>query len=385
MKQEITKKMDKILVMIVLAATIILVFVPTGFEANVRKDVKALRGRVIDVDNTQVEQFGIVKTGQQHVKLEILSRKFRGEMVEGSNQLLGRLELDTMFKPGDVALVHASVSEEGEIIQATPYDHYRIRVETVLLGLFVVFLIVYAGWTGAKALFSFLFTAMLLWKVMIPGFLKGYNPILLTIGIVIALTAVIVFLVGGFNKRGLSAFSGAASGVVLTCVLSLLFGHFFKVQGAVKPFSETLLYSGFGHLDLTQIFLSGIFLANSGAVMDIAMDISASKEEIRFHHPKISRMELMMSGFRVGRAVVGTMTTTLLLAYSGSFTALLMVFMAQGTPVLSMLNLTYVSAEILHTLVGSFGLVLVAPITAIIGSYVFNKGSEISLMEQSVE
>jgi uncharacterized membrane protein len=63
------------------------------------------------------------------------------------------------------------------------------------------------------------------------------------------------------------------------------------------------------------------------------------------------------------------MTTTLLLAYSGSFTALMMVFLAQGTPVANILNLTYVAAEILHTLVGSFGVVLVAPFTAILAGW----------------
>ena len=42
-----------------------------------------------------------------------------------------------------------------------------------------------------------------------------------------------------------------------------------------------------------------------------------------------------------------------------------MVFMAQGTPVALMLNYKYVAAEIVHTIVGSFGLVTVAPLTAI--------------------
>ena len=37
----------------------------------------------------------------------------------------------------------------------------------------------------------------------------------------------------------------------------------------------------------------------------------------------------------VGRAAMGTMTTTLLLAYSGGYVALLMVFMAQGTPLIT--------------------------------------------------
>ena len=64
---------------------------------------------------------------------------------------------------------------------------------------------------------------------------------------------------------------------------------------------------------------------------------------------------------------------TLLLAYSGGFTTMLMVFLAQGTPLVAIFNLTDASTEILHTLVGSFGLVLVAPLTAIIAGVIYFK------------
>ena len=70
----------------------------------------------------------------------------------------------------------------------------------------------------------------------------------------------------------------------------------------------------------------------------------------------------------MGRAALSTQTTTLLLAYSGGYIALLMVFMAQGTPAETIFNLKYVAAEILHTFVGCFGLVTVAPLTAVTAS-----------------
>ena len=86
--------------------------------------------------------------------------------------------------------------------------------------------------------------------------------------------------------------------------------------------------------------------------------------EVVQKRPDITAREAVASGFAVGRAACGS-TTTLLLAYSGSYIALLMVFMAQGTPVEFILNYKYVAAEIVHTVVGSFGLVTVAPLTAI--------------------
>ena len=93
-------------------------------------------------------------------------------------------------------------------------------------------------------------------------------------------------------------------------------------------------------------------------------NICSAVYEVVQKRPDITAREAVASGFAVGRAACGS-TITLLLAYSGSYIALLMVFMAQGTPVALMLNYKYVAAEIVHTIVGSFGLVTVAPLTAI--------------------
>ena len=130
-------------------------------------------------------------------------------------------------------------------------------------------------------------------------------------------------------------------------------------------YSEMLLYSGYENLNLTEIFIASIFIASSGAVMDVAVDITSAVAEVVEKKPDITRTEAIKSGINVGRSIMGTMMTTLLLAYSGGYIGLLMVFMAQGTPIINILNLKYVSSEILHTLVGSFGLITVAPFTAI--------------------
>ena len=94
------------------------------------------------------------------------------------------------------------------------------------------------------------------------------------------------------------------------------------------------------------------------------MDITSAINEVVTVHPNIGRKRAIHSGLNVGRAVLGTMATTLLLAYSGGYIGLLMVFVAQGTPVECILNYRFVSAEILHTMVGSFGLITVVPFTA---------------------
>jgi uncharacterized membrane protein len=66
------------------------------------------------------------------------------------------------------------------------------------------------------------------------------------------------------------------------------------------------------------------------------------------------------------------MTTTLLLAYSGGHLTLLMLFQAQGSSLTRIINMKMVAAEIMRTVVGSIGLVLVAPITAFIAGWILS-------------
>lgn len=367
--------LDTIFILVVLTAIAALIYLPTGFEKTAQPNSVRAKAEILEVDNSLVRQFGLIQEGSQLCRIRVLNGAFKGYEGKAVNQLMGKLELDKVFTPGDKALAVIDV-KENQVTYVNLIDHYRIHLELILFLGFILVLVLFAGWTGVKAVLSFVLTVLMIWKILIPCFLKGYNPILISMLVVTALTAATLFLVSGMNRKSWVAFLGSLSGSALTCVLAILFGKNFKVHGAVLDFSESLLYSGYAYLNLTDIFIAGIFIASTGALMDLAMDISAAVHEIVEKKPDITKMEAIKSGFSIGRAVTGTMTTTLLLAYSGGYVALLMVFMAQGTPIVNILNLKYVAGEIMHTIVGSFGLVTVAPFTAIL-SGIFFTGSKL--------
>jgi len=350
--------------------SIALFFYPNEFES--RTDINSVRCKaiVLKVDNSDVQQQGLIKTGNQEVILKILDGRFKGKILHGNNPLLGQLDRDKLFKEGDKALVVLSLDKNGNIIYVNPQEIYRVDLQITLFVCFALAIVLFGGWTGARALLSFIFAALVIWKILIPYTLKGVNPIYISLGTVTLLTTTIIFLVAGLTRKGLAAFFGSLLGIITTCFLALYSTHKAQIHGAVMPFSEPLLYAGFGHLNLTGIYIGSIFLSASGAVMDLAMDIAASMDEIARKRPDLSSMQLAFSGITVGRSVVGTMVTTLLLAYCGGYITLLMFFMAQGVPLLNMFNLVYVAAEFIKTIAGSFGLILTAPFTAIIGAYI---------------
>lgn len=351
----------------------ILICLPTGYEdALIYQGTERAVGKVVETDNSAIITSGLIQSGEQSCMLEIENGNFKGKILEGVNFLSGSLEKDKIFKEGDRALL--TISCQGDTIRSVVIsDHYRLDKEVILLAVFAVFLIIFAGKIGFQAILSFFITILMIWKILVPCYLKGYSPVWVGIGITAVLTAIIIFFVYGLDKRTLTAVSGALLGITTTCILGILFTGLFKIHGAVMTSSESLLYSGYQDLDLTSIFMASIFIGASGAMMDLAVDITSAVWEVIGKKSDISAPEAILSGLRVGRAAMGTMTTTLLLAYSGGYISLLMVFMAQGTPVDHILNYKYVAAEVLDTVVGSFGLVTVAPFTALMAGLLLTR------------
>lgn len=378
------KRQDVYLVIGSIVLSALLLLIPTGFE-NAGESQNALRtpATILEIDNSLVKIIGPVVEGVQQLVIKVKRGAFSGEELDTTNILIGKKELDKLFVPGDTALVVLDLTPDGSfIVHANVIDHYRTGKSILLVMVFFVCLLLVAGWIGFKAIVSFAFTTIIIFKLLLPAFLWGLNPILVAFGVVTILTAVIIFLVGGVSRKGLTAFFGAFAGILVTVLLAVGCTKWFQLNGANSPFLESLLYAGFGHIDLPSIFIAGIFVASSGAVMDLAMDIAASMHEVKEHNPAITRRHLIISGLTVGRHAVGTMTTTLLLAYSGGYTGMLMTFLARGVPFENVLNMVYVSSELVHTFVGSFGLVLVAPLTAIAGGIILS-GPSPRIVEQS--
>lgn len=344
---------------------------------------RKVRARVTSVDNSLLQEIGLLQQGEQALEVKVLSGKWKGETFRAMNVLRAQMELDKVFKPGDTILVGILDDVDPHTYTLNAQDHYRIGYTVVLLLLFSVLLLLFGHFTGFGALLSFVFSCLVIWKLVIPLCLKGYNALFVTFVAVTLLCAVIIYLVAGINRKGTTAFIGSMAGVLASSILAYLFTHLFKINGAVMPYSQALLYSGFAFLSLSDIYIGAIFLSSSGAVMDLGMDVAAGMEEVILRNPNLCRRELMRSGLRIGRSVVGTMTTTLLLAYSGGYLTLMMTFTAQGTSPVDFINNPYVASELVKTIIGSFGLVLVAPFTALIGSFLLKGKNNTTLTATS--
>lgn len=374
--ENILKKINKkeaIFILVFICAMAVLIFLPTGFEKQIYVNAEGVKAKVVEVNDSGVYSNGLIKQGAQNCKILILTGSHKGETVDAQNLYIGKLEFDKTFSVGDIAWVLLDRDKNNNIIYANMVEHYRIDKEIALIAIFAVLIIIFSGFTGVRTILSFAFALLSIWKILIPGLLHNINPMLVALFVGNIITVATLLLVAGFTPKAFCAISGAVCCSLLTCLAAEIWGRIFNIHGAVMQWSESLLYSGFEHLDLTSIFQAGIYLACSGAVLDLSIDIAAALDEIVLKSPSISRRELILSGLTIGKAVMGSQTTTLLLAYMGGYISVMMVYMAQGTPMLNIFNSKSIAAEILQTFVGCIGLVLVSPITAGVCGIVYKR------------
>lgn len=160
-----------------------------------------------------------------------------------------------------------------------------------------------------------------------PMVLRGMGPVAAAVITSVIVLAATMYLINGWTKKSLAAFGATLGGILTACLAVILF-------------------------------------ASLGAVMDIAMDVTAACAELERHKPDISRKALFTAGMNVGRDVMGTMSTTLILAFFGGSLGVWLLDYAYDLPYLQLINSNAVGIEIMKGFSASFGVIFTVPIAA---------------------
>jgi len=323
------------------------------------------RARVLKVE--QAEGAGLDEgfyTEILSVQLEFTSGEHDGEIVESFHYLTGNPSFDFDLSPGDNVLVNVEDINVENGVHIVEY--VRDTYIYIVLGAFVALLLLLGGKKGFKTIITLSLTLVLLLKVLIPGLLAGYSPILLTIGISIIITVVTILFVGGNNIKSYSAIIGVLGGVLIAGLIAYVVGNQIRLTGISSQEAGMLMYIPQGvDFDFSGLLFAGIIMGALGAVMDVGMSIASAMEEIRAADPSISTKKLILAGMNVGKDIMGTMANTLILAYIGSMIPLLLLFSAYQEPFISIINMDLIATEVIRALSGSIGLILSIPLTAI--------------------
>ncbi|HAE91312.1 YibE/F family protein [Tissierella praeacuta] len=309
----------------------------------------------------------------QKVTLKITSGKYKDKIVDIENDLSDNMAYNIFVKEGDKVVIAIEEIADGEY-NINIADYQRADFILYLIILFVALILIVGRMKGLKSIISLSLTIGAVFYILLPQILKGANPVPISILISIGVTIITIFLVSGVNNKSIAAILGTSSGVIIAGIISYYVGSKIHLTGLSAEEATMLMYIPQEiEFDFKNLLFAGIILGSLGAVMDVGMSIASSIEEIHSANNNLSRKELFKSGMNVGKDVMGTMTNTLILAYTGSSIPLLLLFMAYETSLIKIMNLDVIATEVIRSLSGSIGLVLTIPITALIASVLTKK------------
>ena len=310
---------------------------------------------VADVLRDNVQENGS-RIGDQIVSLKLED----GSLVQANSP--NGLLFGTVCEPGMSVVVIAS--KTGTLSSYTVYSYDRMTAVIAFLAFFALLLMLVGGKKGVKSVVALTATFACFLFFFFP-LLHGLSPIVaavITATIVLALT---VWLICGPTRQALAAGIASFGGVLSAGIAAEVFGRMAHLSGYNVPNIESLLFiSQNSKIDVGELLFAGILFASLGAVLDIAMDVSAATAEIRSQSAEVSAQSLFKSGMRVGQDVMGTMAATLILAVFGGSLGTWVLDYVYDLPFLQLLNSNSLDIVIMQGLSGGIGVILTVPIAA---------------------
>lgn len=311
---------------------------------------------------------------KQIVTVEILNGDFKGTQRIIDNMLTGNPAYDIPLKKGDKVILHAEPLS-GEIAGPDDVDFFiaDIKRDNQILffaGIFALILLAIGKSKGVKSIVSILATVSLIFFVLMPLILHGFCPIAASLVVGIISTIITIYLVSGFNYKSTSAIIGTSASLIFAAFLSMIAIYFAHLTGFAGE-ENMFLYTARPDLDFTGILSASMIIAALGALMDTAVSIASTINEIHETDNSLNVSQLFKSGMNVGKDIIGTMSNTLILVYLGS--SLPLVLLSSNIDLNKFFNLNQVATEILSALIGSIAILICVPITAIIASILIKR------------
>ena len=180
-------------------------------------------------------------------------------------------------------------------------------------------------------------------------------------------TFVTMYLIGGISSKSVTSMIGTVAGVGISAVLAVIFGRLTGISGYNVSDIEQLQYVGqMTDVKIGELLYAGILISTLGAVMDVAMSVASTINEIHFRNPDLSRKELFTSGIRVGKDMMGTMSNTLILAFTGSSINTLVFMYVYGYSARQITNMYSIGIEIIQGIASTMGVILTVPLVSVI-------------------
>lgn len=324
------------------------------------------RGTVMSIGETK----NLIFDGKPQLYQQLKIKLANGEEVVIEN---GGLPVanSVIYKTNDRLILRED--QNGWVI----VDSVRTDGLLMLTVLFVLAVGIITGKRGVGAILSLVVSFGLIFGWLLPGLLKGYDPILMTMSTSVLMIPITFFLSHGFNRKTWTAIGGTLIALAITSGLAGLFVELTKLNGFSSEESGFLTSMVTNEINMKGLLMAAIIIGMLGVLDDITVAQAGIVEQLKAANPKMKIMELYKRAMSVGQDHIASMVNTLVLVYAGASLPLLLIFVNNPHPFLEIINYEFMAEEIVRTLVGSIGLIIAVPITTILAAGAFENEKKV--------
>lgn len=311
----------------------------------------------IETTHTQTQagtSIGEEKYYVQHITAHITNGPQKGQTVSLTNQYSDSGVRDEAYRRGDKLFIQPGRDgTTGKIIEQKRDTLVYLLAAALFFGMLAI-----AGMTGLLAALSLLVNIALLTAALLL-YQAGWNLFALTAVLMVLFTLLSLLVANGWNRC-----SGLCIAVTLLS-LALTAGIFLIVRAVSPPLQYQMMEYTVVPDDLSALFFCEILVGGLGAVMDVAISLISTADELLIHNPNLPYPQLRDSVQAVGDDIMGTMVNVLFFTYiCGGLPEILL--MLRNNLTMSFVWEYVLSFELVRFLTGSIGLVLAIPVSQLV-------------------
>ena len=204
---------------------------------------------------------------------------------------------------------------------------------------------------------------------VLPGVLRGGNPVLLVLGGSGGVLVIAMYVVHGFNWKTTSALIGTLIAVLASIGIGAFFIGLAHITNFGNEASIYLVTTG-AHVNIPGLLLVAVIIGVLGALVDITVgQASAVTELALLGGDDLTMFELYRRAMNVGYDHIGSLINTLVLAYLGTNLPILaLVANARGNWQYDF-NLETIAVPVVQAMIGAIAIVLAVPITTFVAAF----------------
>lgn len=301
---------------------------------------------------------------KQKITAKILNGEDKNKTVTMINEYHKGQAYEQKYHQGDELFV--KLNKQDNIIKQAHIEGYkRDKYIVILITSFILIIILVGKLKGFLSIISVIIN-IIIFNIIVYINTKGISlPLLSFIG-AIMFSIICLTIVSGFNKKTLSAVISSIIGVSLTLLISIIVINITKYSDV--RFDQMELVTR----PYEKIFLSEIILGGLGAIMDIAISISSSLNELIEKDSQITIKALRKSGFAIGKDIMSTMINVLFFTHICTVIPNLTIYLRNNINLSHLIN-EYISLEMTRALTGAIGITLTIPIAIYTSLFIFKR------------